>query len=164
MWRPRRHRPECGRWLCGIALVCRPCQNSIHVIGVRENRSDPISPRYMPTLCSYCLPFCRTLNTATVLISAEGAGKSIIFQHFLANILGPQCFLSESRADALFGTYNGCLSGKVCVVAEELPWAGSHRDAGILKDMLTSDTLSLKRQVPEALDRAEFRQRVRFDQ
>jgi hypothetical protein len=83
------------------------------------------------------------LNTATVLISEEGAGKSIVFQHFLAKILGPQCFLSESRADALFGTYNGCLSGKVCVVAEELLWAGSHRDAGILKDMLTSETLSL---------------------
>ena len=85
----------------------------------------------------------KKLNTATVLISEEGAGKSIIFQHFLAKILGSQCFLSESRADALFGTYNGCLSGKVCVVAEELLWAGSHRDAGILKDLLTSDTLSL---------------------
>ena len=63
--------------------------------------------------------------------------------HFMAKILGPQCSLSESRADALFGTYNGCLSGKVCVVAEELLWAGSHKDAGILKDMLTSETLSL---------------------
>eukprot|EP01047_Picozoa_sp_COSAG01_P056402 COSAG01_NODE_6392_length_3696_cov_19.347234_3_plen_111_part_00 len=62
----------------------------------------------------------KRLNTATVLISEEGAGKSIVFQHFLAKILGPQCFLSESRADALFGTYNGCLSGKVCVVAENL--------------------------------------------
>eukprot|EP01048_Picozoa_sp_COSAG05_P015664 COSAG05_NODE_1914_length_3840_cov_5.230687_2_plen_709_part_00 len=85
----------------------------------------------------------KKLNTATVLISEEGAGKSVVFQHFMAKILGPQCFLSESRADALFGTYNGCLSGKVCVVAEELLWAGSHRDAGILKDMLTSETLSL---------------------
>eukprot|EP01048_Picozoa_sp_COSAG05_P028863 COSAG05_NODE_9186_length_641_cov_1.607011_1_plen_142_part_01 len=29
------------------------------------------------------------------------------------------------------------------VVAEELLWAGSHKDAGILKDLLTSETLSI---------------------
>ena len=85
----------------------------------------------------------KKLNTATVLISEEGAGKSIVFQHFMGKILGSQCFLTESRADALFGMYNGCLSGKVCIVAEELLWAGSHKDAGVLKDMLTSETLSL---------------------
>ena len=61
----------------------------------------------------------------------------------MARTAGCQCFLSESRSDALFGNFNSVLSGKLLVVAEELLWAGSHKDAGILKDLLTSDTLSI---------------------
>jgi len=61
----------------------------------------------------------------------------------MGRILGSQCFSSESRSDALFGNFNSVLSGKVLVVAEELLWAGSHKDAGILKDLLTSETLSI---------------------
>eukprot|EP01047_Picozoa_sp_COSAG01_P002190 COSAG01_NODE_56_length_31088_cov_39.354771_26_plen_248_part_00 len=109
---------------------CAPLIDHIHEIlcaGVREH-----SDFFLNCLAQLVQAPWQRLNTATVLISEEGAGKSIVFQHFLAKILGPQCFLSESRADALFGTYNGCLSGKICVVAEELLWAGSHRDAGIL--------------------------------
>ena len=48
----------------------------------------------------------KKLNTATVLISEEGAGKSIVFQHFMGKILGSQCFLSESRSEALFGNFS----------------------------------------------------------
>jgi hypothetical protein len=120
---------------------CEPLLNHIHEIICCGNEEH--STFFLNCLAQMVQTPWRKLNTATVLISEEGAGKSIIFQHFMAKILGPQCFLSESRADALFGTYNGCLSGKVCVVAEELLWAGNHRDAGILKDMLTSETLSL---------------------
>ena len=118
-----------------------PVLDHIHIVLCDGNREH--SEFFLNCLAQIVQAPWKKLNTATVLISEEGAGKSIIFQHFMAKILGPQCFLSESRSDALFGTYNGCLSGKVCVVAEELLWAGSHRDAGILKDMLTSETLSL---------------------
>ena len=61
----------------------------------------------------------------------------------MAKIIGTQCFVSESRSEALFGSFNSVLSGAVMVVAEELLWAGSHRDSGVLKDMLTADTVTI---------------------
>lgn len=84
----------------------------------------------------------KRLNTAIVMQSREGAGKSILF-NFMAAIIGKQCFLSESKPEALFGNFNSQLSSRVLCVAEELVWAGSKKDSSVLKDLLTSDTISI---------------------
>jgi hypothetical protein len=120
---------------------CTPLLNHIHTVLCAGNRE--YSEFFLNCLAQIVQTPWKKLNTATVLISEEGAGKTILFQHFMGKILGSQCFLSESRSDALFGNFNSVLSGKLLVVAEELLWAGSHKDAGILKDLLTSDTLSI---------------------
>jgi hypothetical protein len=85
----------------------------------------------------------RRLNTAIVMQSREGAGKSLLFSAFMGKIIGPQCFLSESKPSALFGSFNSVLSSRVLCVCEELVWAGSKKDSSVMKDLLTSDTLQV---------------------
>lgn len=61
----------------------------------------------------------------------------------LGGILGEQCFLSESRKDNIFGSFNSGLSCKTLVVLNELLWAGSHESAGVFKDMITDKIIMI---------------------
>ena len=80
------------------------------------------------------------LNICIVMISQEGVGKSLLWSHFMAGILGHN-FISCAQHDAILGQFGGAtLSGKLLVAAEELTWGG-HQGAGVLKDLLTSDVL-----------------------
>eukprot|EP01047_Picozoa_sp_COSAG01_P025543 COSAG01_NODE_1618_length_9716_cov_3.375689_2_plen_76_part_00 len=60
--------------------------------------------------------------------SREGAGKSLLFSAFIGKIIGGQCFLSEAKPGALFGSFNSVLSSRVLYVCEELVWAGSKKE------------------------------------
>ena len=86
-------------------------------------------------------PWKRT-RVVLVLISKEGVGKGMVTD-ILGEILGQQCFLSESRKDNLFGQFNSSLSCKTLVVMNELLWAGSHEASGVFKDMITDKAITL---------------------
>jgi hypothetical protein len=85
----------------------------------------------------------KRLNTAIVMQSREGAGKSLLFSAFMQKIIGLQCYLSESKPGALFGSFNSVLSGRALCVCEELVWAGSKKDSSVMKDLLTSGTIQI---------------------
>jgi hypothetical protein len=84
----------------------------------------------------------RRLNVCIVMISEEGAGKSIVWSHFMGGILGNN-YLSQGNHNAVLGQFNDCLSGKILINCEELVWGG--HGVGVLKDLLTSDTLFINR-------------------
>ena len=86
-------------------------------------------------------PWQRT-RIVLVLISKEGVGKGMVTD-ILGEILGSQCFLSESRKDNLFGQFNSSLSCKTLVVMNELLWAGSHEASGVFKDMITDKAITV---------------------
>jgi hypothetical protein len=92
---------------------------------------------------------CERTRIVLVLISKEGVGKGMVLTDIIGEILGEQCFLSESRKDNIFGPFNSGLSCKTLVVLNELLWAGSHEAAGIFKDMITDKrvTINEKHQV-----------------
>ena len=50
-------------------------------------------------------PWERT-RVVLVLISKEGTGKGMVITDVIGEIIGQQCFLSESRKDNIFGTFN----------------------------------------------------------
>ena len=110
---------------------------------------DAISYEYTLNWMALILqkPWKRT-RVVLVLISKEGVGKGMVTD-LLGKILGPQCFLSESRKDNVFGQFNSSLSCKTLVVMNELLWAGSHEAAGVFKDMITDEniTINTKHQV-----------------
>jgi hypothetical protein len=87
-------------------------------------------------------PWERT-RVVLVLISKEGTGKGMVITDVVGEIIGQQCFLSESRKDNIFGTFNYLLSCKTLVVLNELLWAGSHEAAGTFKDMITDKRITI---------------------
>jgi hypothetical protein len=84
----------------------------------------------------------RRINVCIVTISEEGAGKSILWSRFMGAILGNN-YLSQGNHSAVLGQFNDCLSGKALINCEELVWGG--HGVGVLKDLLTSDTLFINR-------------------
>jgi hypothetical protein len=85
----------------------------------------------------------KKLYIALVFVSDEGSGKSLVWNHFMGKIFGNN-FLAQANHQAILGNFNDSLSGKVLVVAEELCWNGM-KGSGILKDLLSSDTLFVNR-------------------
>ena len=81
-------------------------------------------------------------EVVVVLISKEGTGKGLVVNKF-GDILGSQCFVSESIADNIFGKFNSVLSCKTLVILNELLWAGSHENRGSFFDKITDKTVTI---------------------
>ena len=99
----------------------------------------------------------KRLNACVVLLSEEGAGKTIIFQNFMRDIIGERGFLTCSDPNVLFGDFNAsAMSGKLMVCAEELVYAGSKRDASRLKDYITSDYITCNQKFQATWEEQNF--------
>lgn len=81
--------------------------------------------------------------TALVLLGAQGTGKSIIFEHGIAKILGPYFDTSADREDVV-GRFSGHLVGKLLWVAEESLFAGDKRAMNKLKSRISSATVDVE--------------------
>lgn len=81
--------------------------------------------------------------TAIALLGAQGTGKSIIFEHGLAKILGPYFGTSADRDD-IVGRWSGHLVGKLLWVAEESLFAGDKRAMNKLKSRISSATVDVE--------------------
>jgi len=77
-----------------------------------------------------------------VLRGEQGTGKS-----FFAEQIGklfPTHYLKVSQASQVTGKHNDHLKGKLLFFVDEGFWAGDKKAEGILKDMITSDTLTIE--------------------
>lgn len=81
--------------------------------------------------------------TSLALLGAQGTGKSIIFEHGLAKILGPYFGTSADRED-IVGRWSGHLVGKLLWVAEESLFAGDKRAMNKLKSRISSATVDVE--------------------
>lgn len=81
--------------------------------------------------------------TAIALLGAQGTGKSIIFEHGIARILGPYFGTSADRDD-IVGRWSGHLVGKLLWVAEESLFAGDKRAMNKLKSRISSNTVDVE--------------------
>ncbi|MGO4551256.1 primase-helicase family protein [Lysobacter sp. 2RAF19] len=89
-------------------------------------------------------------GVAVVLRGEKGTGKST-FADILRRLLGGHA-IKVSHMKHLTGNFNGHLADKLLVVAEESFWAGDKNDEGPLKDMITSDTLTVERKGVDAVE------------
>jgi hypothetical protein len=87
-------------------------------------------------------------GTALVLRGTQGVGKSIVAQA-MRSLLGAS-YLLVSSPERVTGRFNGYLASRLLVFLDEATWGGDHTAAGVLKDLITSDTLFVERKGIEA--------------
>ena len=77
----------------------------------------------------------------------KGAGKGVLVHHNL-HIVGSggasKHAEAVSDANAVLGDFNGARSGKILLVLDEAYWAGSKRDKGKLRNLVTEETHDIR--------------------
>jgi phage/plasmid-associated DNA primase len=89
-------------------------------------------------------------GVALVLRGKKGTGKSI-FVEALASLLGHHAF-KGSQTKHLTGNFNRHLADKLLVVAEESVWSGDRGSEGVLKDLITSSTITIEAKGVDAIE------------
>ncbi len=85
----------------------------------------------------------RLIGKTLALRGAFGVGKSIFVEPF-GHLFGRH-FITVNSKEQLVGAFNGHLSSKVVIFAEEAIWGGNKGDVGTLKRLITQDTLTVRR-------------------
>ncbi len=81
-------------------------------------------------------------EVAVVLRGGKGVGKSFVAEHF-GRLFGRH-YLKVSQPGHLVGNFNSHLRDVVVLFADEAFYAGDKKHASVLKDLITSDTLSIE--------------------
>ena len=81
----------------------------------------------------------------------QGTGKSILFD-FLRKGLGCSA-LKVTQDRHLVGNFNSHLDGKLLLVCEEAFWGGNKQSAGVIKDLISADTLTIEAKHENAVTR-----------
>jgi hypothetical protein len=82
-------------------------------------------------------------GVAVVWRGDQGTGKGTVMELF-GSLFGKH-YAHLSSGDSLTGAFNGHLSGKVVVFADEAVWGGGKKDAGELKRLVTEKTIHVNR-------------------
>lgn len=102
-------------------------------------------------------PFARPgvkVPSSIAFTGAQGTGKSKFFD-WLREAMGCAA-LKVSQGKHLVGSFNAHLDGKLLVVAEEAFWAGDKAAAGVIKDLISSDTLTIEAKFENAVTRPNY--------
>lgn len=82
-------------------------------------------------------------STAVVLRGDKGAGKDTV-GHYLGALF-PRHHVTISQPDHLIGRFNAHMETAILIHLEEGYWAGDHRAEGVLKNLITCQTLEIER-------------------
>jgi hypothetical protein len=85
----------------------------------------------------------RKPGTAVVLRGAKGAGKDTVGYYLGA--LFPRHHVTLSQPDHLTGRFNAHMETAILIHLEEGYWAGNHAAEGVLKNLITCQTLEIER-------------------
>jgi hypothetical protein len=91
-------------------------------------------------------------GVALVLRGKQGTGKSKVADMLRAMLNGYA--FKASKSEQIVGRFTSHLANKLLIVAEESFFAGSKADIGALKDLITSNTITLE---PKGIDAVEIR-------
>ncbi|MDO5630527.1 MAG: DUF5906 domain-containing protein [Paracoccus sp. (in: a-proteobacteria)] len=82
-------------------------------------------------------------GTAVVLRGAKGAGKDTV-GHYLGALF-PRHHVTLSQPEHLTGRFNAHMETAILIHLEEGYWAGDHRAEGVLKNLITCQSLEIER-------------------
>ena len=81
-------------------------------------------------------------GVALAIRGQQGVGKGV-FVNMFAKLFGPH-FIQVTQSNHLVGNFNGHQKDKLLVFADEAFWAGNKQAEGVLKGLVTEDTLSIE--------------------
>lgn len=129
---------RCARYLDHIhEVIC--CGNATHTTYVIDLLADVVQKPG------------RLIGKTLALRGGMGVGKSVFVEPF-GWLFGRRHFMIVNSREQLVGEFNGHLSGKVVVFAEEAVWGGNRADAGTLKRLITQDTFTIRRLYVDAVN------------
>ncbi|WP_406736750.1 DUF5906 domain-containing protein [Thioclava sp. GXIMD4215] len=82
-------------------------------------------------------------GTAVVLRGAKGAGKDTV-GHYLGTLF-PRHHVTLSQPEHLTGRFNAHMETAILIHLEEGYWAGNHAAEGVLKNLITCQSLEIER-------------------
>lgn len=100
----------------------------------------------------------RKPHCSLVIIGDEGTGKSIIFEHGFAPVLGSM-YISTSKAKQLTGQFNNHAEGKLLWLAEESLFRGDVKDMNVIKDLIAGRKMTIE---PKGVNLYTVPNNVRF--
>lgn len=83
-------------------------------------------------------------ETVLVLVGAEGAGKSCIF-NMIGKIIGKYSYVSVDNIDSITGQFNSAVASRILIFLDECTFAKNHPQSARLKNLVTADTVQLNR-------------------
>ncbi len=122
-----------------------------HVRDVLCEGDDDLFHWFMTWIAS---PFARPgvkVPSSVAIRGEQGTGKSKLFD-WLRDGMGCAA-LKVSQGKHLTGSFNAHLDGKLLLVCEEAFWAGDRAAAGVIKDLITADELTVEAKFENAVTR-----------
>ncbi|MCA0906260.1 virulence-associated E family protein [Ruegeria marisrubri] len=122
-----------------------------HVRGVLCGGDDMLFQWFMTWIAS---PFARPgvkVPSSVAIRGEQGTGKSKLFD-WLREAMGCAA-MKVSQGKHLTGSFNAHLDGKLLLVCEEAFWAGDRAAAGVIKDLITADELTVEAKFENAVTR-----------
>lgn len=92
--------------------------------------------------------------SSIAVIGEQGTGKSKVFD-WVRRAIGSAA-LKVSAGRHLTGNFNAHLDGKVFLTCEEAFWGGEKAAAGVLKDLITSETLQIEGKFANVVERPNY--------
>jgi hypothetical protein len=86
-------------------------------------------------------PWCKNA-VVLCLVSKQGSGKGIVLNK-LGQIMGPQTFKQVSDPKTIFGDFQETLSCGVCIVLDEMLYAGNMAVSNQFKSLITEETIRI---------------------
>lgn len=93
-------------------------------------------------------------GSSIAITGEQGTGKSKLFDWVRVGI--GAAALKVAARNRLTGNFNGHFDGIILVVAEEAFWSGDKSAAGVLKDYISSDSITIERKGLDIVIRANY--------
>lgn len=141
----------------GFAVPPLPGDWSLLRGHIKENicgGDDDIFNFFMTWLASLFARLGAKVPSSLAIIGEQGTGKSKLFD-WMRKAIGASA-LKVSAGRHLTGNFNAHLDGLILLVCEEAFWAGDKSAAGVMKDLISSDTLQIEGKFENVVERANY--------
>lgn len=95
-------------------------------------------------------------GVALVFVGGQGAGKGILVQQVLRQIIGKRHSEVITGGNAINGRFNTHYAMSILLFADEVGW-GKNRDSGILKGLITEPTILME---PKGIDASQVENNI----
>ncbi|MEM7058965.1 MAG: primase-helicase family protein [Pseudomonadota bacterium] len=94
------------------------------------------------------------IPSSLAIVGEQGTGKSKVFDWIRRGIGSAALKVSSMRH--LTGNFNAHLDGLILLVCEEAFWGGNKSEGGVIKDLISSDTLQIERKYQNLVERPNY--------